>query len=60
MSELEALFSAAAPASSGAAADKLAKKTAIKQEKIHLVRLGSAYSLCYLEWPKLCDNVNSC
>nr|ACT55265.1 formin 2B [Physcomitrium patens] len=42
MSELEALFSAAAPASSGAAADKLAKKTAIKQEKIHLVDMRRA------------------
>lgn len=41
MSELESLFSAAAPPLSASAAEKLAKKTPSKQEKIHLVFLGS-------------------
>ena len=37
MSELENLFSAAAPASSVSAAEKAAKKAPPKQEKVHLV-----------------------
>jgi hypothetical protein len=37
MSELESLFSAAAPPLSASAAEKLAKKAPPKQEKIHLV-----------------------
>lgn len=37
MSELEILFSAAAPASSVSAAEKAAKKAPPKQEKVHLV-----------------------
>jgi hypothetical protein len=39
MSELEILFSAAAPASSVSAAEKAAKKAPPKQEKVHLVCL---------------------
>lgn len=37
MSELESLFSAAAPVASVAAGDKAGKKSPAKQEKVHLV-----------------------
>lgn len=42
MSELESLFSAAAPPLSASAAEKLAKKAPAKQEKIHLVDMRRA------------------
>lgn len=42
MSELESLFSAAAPPLSASAAEKLAKKAPPKQEKIHLVDMRRA------------------
>lgn len=52
MSELESLFSAAAPPLSASAAEKLAKKAPAKQEKIHLVLLGSLCNFSFLDCPK--------
>ena len=49
MSELESLFSAAAPPLSASAAEKLAKKAPPKQEKIHLVWPGFVFYFSFLD-----------
>lgn len=48
MSELESLFSAAAPPLSASAAEKLAKKAPPKQEKTHLVGPGFLCNFSFL------------